>query len=101
MIVMTRDEALRLLAEHKAELAEEFGVTALYLYGSVARNEAGPESDVDVLVELDGRPMGLFEFFDLQEKLGRILGVQVDLATPNGLHRRIRDSVLREAIRAA
>ena len=98
---MTRDDALRLLAQHKAQLTEEFGVTALYLYGSVARNEAGPESDVDVLAEFDGRPMGYFKFFDLQERLSRILGMQVDLATPDSLHRRIRDAVIREAIRAA
>jgi uncharacterized protein len=98
---MTRDDALQLLAKHKPELAERFGVTALYLYGSVARNEAGPESDVDVLAEFDGRPMGYFKFFDLQERLSRILGAQVDLATPDSLHRRIRDAVIREAIRAA
>lgn len=98
---MTRDDALRLLAEHKAELAEEFGVTALYLYGSVARNEAGPESDVDVLVEFDGRPMGYFEFFRLQGRLAKILGTEVDLGTPDSLRSRIREEVLREAIRAA
>ncbi len=98
---LRRDDALRLLAEHKLELADEFGVTALYLYGSVARNEAGPESDVDVLVELDGRPMGLFRFFDLQYRLEAILGTRVDLATPDALHRRSQTQVMNEAIRAA
>ncbi|MGC1274693.1 MAG: nucleotidyltransferase family protein [Planctomycetaceae bacterium] len=98
---MKRDDALRLLAEHKAELAEEFGVTAIYLYGSVARDEAGPESDVDVLVEFDGRPMGYFTFFRLQDRLTEILGTEVDLGMPDTLRRRIRDEVLREAIRAA
>lgn len=98
---MTRDDVLRLLAEHKPELAEEFGVTALYLYGSVARDEAGPESDVDVLAEFDGRPMGYFKFFDLKERLSQILGREVDLGEPQTLHRRIRDEVMREAIRAA
>lgn len=98
---MKRDDALRLLAEHKAELAEEYGVTAIYLYGSVARDEAGPESDVDVLVEFDGRPMGYFTFFGLQDRLTEILGAEVDLGMPDTLRRRIRDEVLREAIRAA
>lgn len=98
---MKRDDALRLLAEHKVELADEFGVTALYLYGSVARDEAGPESDVDVLVELGRQPMGYFEFFRLQDRLAAILGAEVDLGTPDTLRSRIRDSVLREAIRAA
>lgn len=98
---MTRDDALRLLAEHKAELADEFGVTAIYLYGSVARNEAGPESDVDVLVELGRRPFGYFQFFRLQERLSGILGAPVDLGTPGALRSRIRDEILHEAIRAA
>ena len=98
---MTRDDALRLLAEHKTELAEQFGVTAIYLYGSVARNEAGSESDIDVMVELDGRPMGLFKFFDLRYRLEEILGTPVDLTTPDALHRRIRTQVMSEAIRAA
>jgi uncharacterized protein len=98
---MKRDDALRLLAEHRAELAEEFGVTAMYLYGSVARNEAGPESDVDVLVELDGGPMSYFKFFRLQERLSKILGAEVDLGMPDTLRDRIRDEVLKEAIRAA
>ena len=50
---MRRDDVIRLLHEHKAEI-DAFGVKSLSLFGSVARDEAGPESDVDVLVEFDG-----------------------------------------------
>ena len=96
---MRREEALRILAEHRDEIAG-FGVKSLSLFGSVARDEAGPESDVDVLAEF-ARPVGIFEFLDVQEYLEGILGRKVHLATPGGLHRRLRDRILREAIRAA
>lgn len=56
---MKRDQAKAILHEHMDELQEQFGVRHLTLFGSVARDEAGRDSDVDVLVEFD-RPPGLF-----------------------------------------
>lgn len=50
---MNRSTALNLLTAHKANLAERFGVTGLALFGSTARDTAGPRSDVDVLVSFD------------------------------------------------
>jgi uncharacterized protein len=94
-----RDEALRILAEHHDEIAA-FGVKSLAIFGSVARNEAGPDSDVDVLVEFS-IPVGYFKFFDLQEYLESILGCRVDLTTPDALHERLRDRILLEAVHAA
>jgi hypothetical protein len=80
---MRRDEVLRLLSEHRAEL-EGMGVTSLALFGSVARDEAGPESDVDVLVEIQ-RPMGLFGFAAIHLRLEEIFGCRVDLVTEEGM----------------
>lgn len=60
-------------------LRERYGVTRMALYGSVARNEAGAESDVDLLVEFS-RPLG-FEFVDLAFHLEDVLGRNVDLGT--------------------
>ena len=97
---MRRDEALQLLAEHRAELAARFRVKSLSLFGSVARDEAGPNSDVDLLVEFDG-PIGLFTFVRLRRHLQQILGQRVDLATPDALRPRMREQILGEAIRAA
>ncbi len=97
---MKRDEALRILSEHREEL-KEFGVKRLAVFGSVARDEAGPESDVDLLVELDGRPFGLFKFVDLKNRLEEILGRPVDLVTEDALKRQLRDRILKEAIPAA
>ncbi len=96
---MRRDEVLALIAAHKDELLA-LGVASLSLFGSVARDEARPDSDVDVLVEL-AYPMGAFKYFDIQYYLEDLLGRKVDLLTLEGLHPRMRDRVLKEAIRAA
>ena len=96
---MRRDEAIAVLAAHQSEL-REMGVGALFLFGSVARNKARPDSDVDIMVELS-RPMGMFKFFGIQEYLEGLLGRKVDLTTTDGLHPRIREQVMNEAVRAA
>ncbi|MEW5929013.1 MAG: nucleotidyltransferase family protein [Gemmatimonadota bacterium] len=96
---MRRDEALRILREYSAEL-DAMGISSLSLFGSVARDEAGPASDVDLLVEFD-RPVGYFELFDVQEYLEGILGRRVDLGTPDAIRRQFRDQILAEAVRAA
>jgi len=95
---MTRDEVLHVLQEHHSELRDRFGVKSLALFGSAARDEAGTESDVDLLVEFD-RPVGLFEFVDLKAFLEGLLRRAVDLGTPESLRPRLRERVLREAIR--
>jgi predicted nucleotidyltransferase len=96
---MRRDEILRLLHEHQTELSR-FGVRSLAVFGSVARDEARPESDVDILVEF-GEPVGLFEFVRLQIHLQELLGRQVDLVTRDALRPMMRDQILDEAIYAA
>jgi predicted nucleotidyltransferase len=95
---MRRDEALRRLAEHRDEL-EAMGVGSLSLFGSVARDEARNESDVDVLIEL-GRPMDLFDLGRIQIRLEEILAHRVDLVMPETLRPRLRAAVLAEAVRA-
>lgn len=94
---MIRDEAIRILKEHRDELADQFGVQSLSLFGSVARDQTTPISDVDLLVEFN-RPVGLFKMFALQDRLEALLGCPVDLGTPNSLKERIRPRVLAEAL---
>ncbi len=96
---MERDEALRILAEHHDEIAA-FGVKSLAIFGSVARNEAGPDSDVDILVEFN-RPIGMFGFLDFKEYLESILGQTVDLVMRDAVKPRLRDRILAEAVHAA
>lgn len=95
---MSRQEVLSTLRAQQATLHARFGVTRLDLFGSVARDEAGQDSDVDLLVEFD-RPIGLFRFLELQNHLEDLLHCGVDLGTPQSLKPRIRDRVLAEAVR--
>jgi len=89
-----------MLHEKRGELAEKYGVKSLALFGSVARDEAHPDSDVDLLVEFD-RPVGLFAFIGLQQFLETLLGCKVDLGTPRSLKPRVKERVLQEAINVA
>jgi uncharacterized protein len=79
------------------DFCRRHGIRRLALFGSVVRDDFGPESDIDVLVEFQpGRTPGL-AFFEMQDELSRILGRKVDLNTPGFLSRYFRDEVLTEA----
>ena len=67
---MRREAALKLLREHKQELKERYGITRLGIFGSVARDEAADESDVDMVVEM---APDLFGRVSIKEELGTIL----------------------------
>ena len=98
---MTRDDILKKLAASRPEL-DRFHVERLSVFGSVARNEASDDSDVDVLVEFEPQAVvGMFEFVRLRRYLTELLGRRVDLATPDALHKALKDGILSEAIRAA
>jgi predicted nucleotidyltransferase len=96
---MQRDEILALLKSRRRRL-KEFGVHSLSIFGSIARNQARQNSDVDILVDFE-KPIGLFEFVRLKLYLEEELGRKVDLVTPEALRKELRDAILREAIRAA
>jgi len=96
---MELHEIISLLKAHRTEL-DEFGVDSLYVFGSVARGEAGPRSDVDMLVDFN-RPIGLIRFVRLQRRLSDLLGTRVDLATRDALREPMRTRILAEAVRAA
>ena len=95
----TRDEILEKIASER-RLLEEYEVRSLSLFGSIARGEAGEESDVDLLVEFS-HPVGIFHFVRLKRALEAVLGRPVDLATASSLKPQLRDRILKEAIRAA
>lgn len=94
---MERTAALRLLTDHKPILVERFGITRLALFGSTVRNEAGPDSDVDVLVAFDG-PATPEAYFGVQFYLEDLLGCPVDLVTERALRPELRPYVERDAI---
>ncbi|MDJ0583185.1 nucleotidyltransferase family protein [Crocosphaera sp.] len=95
---MKRDDVLKIIAEHREQL-EKLGVKSLLLFGSVARDEAGPDSDVDFLVEFN-QEMGLFEFIKIRLYLEDILNCSVDLGTEDALRAHLREPVLKDVINA-
>lgn len=96
---MERQEVLDRLASHRPELTA-LGVESLALFGSVARDQASPGSDVDLLVTFD-QPVGLFHFARVRRCLEEILGAPVDLVTEAALRPEMRDEVLGQLVRAA
>lgn len=96
---MERDDVIALLKSRKRQL-KKFGVHSLSIFGSVARDQARKNSDVDILVDFE-KPVGLFEFTRLKMYLEKTLGRKVDLVTTDALRKELREDILREAIRAA
>ncbi|VVB97072.1 Nucleotidyltransferase domain protein [uncultured archaeon] len=93
-------ELVKLLKDKRKEIlhiAARYGARNVRVFGSVARGEAGPESDIDFLVELEpGR--SLFDLGGLLMELQKLLACKVDVVTEKGLRERIRRRVLREAV---
>ena len=84
--------------ERLGELCRRHGISRLALFGSAARGELGPESDIDLLVEfVPGRRVGL-RFITVQEELRTLLGHRVDLNTPAFLSPHVRTRVEAEAV---
>jgi uncharacterized protein len=81
-----------------AELCRRYGVKELSVFGSAARGEMAPESDVDIMVEFEpGVRTGLIKFETLIEALESLVGRRVDLVTRRGLKPWVRSQVLRDA----
>lgn len=96
---MRRDDVIAELRRHEGEI-RALGVEALYLFGSHARDEARPDSDVDLFIDRDpARMRSLFDLMDLCHMLEGILVAKVDVGTRTGLHPVLRGSIEREAVR--
>ena len=95
---MTRDEALTALKKLKPQLQKQFGVSELALFGSAARDELRPDSDIDVLVKFDAAASSS-RYFGVQFAIEDAIGMPVDLVTENALRRELRPYVERERIR--
>jgi uncharacterized protein len=99
---MTRDQVIPALRDALPGLRAEFGVDTLDLFGSVARGDDRPGSDVDVLVQfLPGSRPTLFTLAGLKLRLEDLLGREVDVGTPGGLRPDVRASVDAERLRVA
>ena len=95
---MKRDDAIARLKAHEAEL-KRLGVRRLFLFGSTARNEAAPDSDVDLFFDYEKGKLGLFELMDVKEYTTHILDRQADIMTRDSLHRSLRPAIEASALR--
>ena len=89
-----------LSSEHIRRFCQKYHIRQLSFFGSVVRNDFGPQSDIDVLVEFEPDHTPGFDFFLMEAELSQLLGHKVDLQTLNFLSPEIRRSVLSEAVPA-
>jgi len=93
-----REQIIAKLRANEAEL-HRFGVAHLYLFGSIARQEARADSDVDLFFDTDNPRFSLIELVDVQECVQDILGRESDVMTRASLHPMLRPQIEAEALR--
>lgn len=87
----------QILSQNKRLLREQYRVTRLGIFGSYARGEQTPESDLDILIDYEQAPT-LFQLVELRDYLSKQVGLKVDLVTKNGLKPRMQARVLSEVV---
>ena len=97
---MSKPNAMATLKKHGPELRRRFGLRKLSVFGSVARGEAVPGSDVDLLVEFEGTP-DVNRNMELEFCIEDLLGRKVVLARPESLRPRLRPGIEQEAVAVA
>lgn len=99
-MAITLEEALAILRANEPDLRAK-GVVHAAVFGSVARGEARPDSDVDIMVDIDpGRRIGLFAFASIKQDLEDLLQVKVDLAQAKALRRFVKEQAMSEKVDA-
>lgn len=97
---MSRDEVLATLRSNEQQIRAT-GVTRLSVFGSTARNDAGPASDIDLLAAFDeNQRLSLLDVIHIQNRIASLLGTSVDLMEEGTLKPRVQAAVERELIRA-
>ena len=91
------DEIKEIIISHIAEIRKRYYIRRIGIFGSVVRGEATENSDVDILVEFS-RPVGFFEFLELEEFLEKLIGRKVDLVSRKALKPYIGGHILEEVI---
>lgn len=89
-------EIKKLLELYKPVLKAKYHIKNIGLFGSIVRGDVNPDSDVDILVEFE-KPIGL-DFVSLADELEEILGVKVDLVTPNAIKPRMLEYIRQDLI---
>jgi len=97
--IMKREDVIKIISEHRDEI-KRLGVKSLAFFGSVARNENRPDSDVDFIVDFESKPT--FDgYTDLKSLLEKLLSCKIDLATRKSLKPRLRTRIEKEAVYVA
>ena len=96
---LSSSETLALLRAHKPVLAERFGVVDLALFGSTVRDEAGPGSDIDILVSFD-HVVGWKDLFGTEQYIENLLGRRIDLVMEGAVRAELRPYIEAEAVYA-
>ena len=94
---MRRDEVIARLRQHEADL-KQVGVQHLYLFGSTARGEARPDSDVDLFFDHEHGALSLYDLMDIKERAASILGSRTDMIPRRGLHPALRARIEATAV---
>ena len=94
--MITREEILKTLARDKPEFQKRFKVSRMALFGSYARGDQQPDSDVDILVEVD--PSIGLDFVTLAERIEKLLGVSVDLVSSRAVNSRAMEFIEPELV---
>ncbi len=92
------DEILATLRAHMPELRQRYGIRSLGVFGSYVHGEQKRRSDLDLLVEFDGRPLTLFKFIEIENYLSDLLDVKVDLVEKTALKPAIGRHILEEVL---
>jgi len=96
---MTRSDATACLKRYASAL-KEHGATALYVFGSTVREDAGPESDLDLFIDTDDtRKFSLFDLVGIKLFLEEALKTKVDVTTRDSLHPMLRADIEKSAVR--
>jgi predicted nucleotidyltransferase len=95
---MNRAEVIQVLKRHEVEL-KKLGVEHLFLFGSVARDDAKDDSDIDLFFDHQKGRLGLYELMDVKERAQEILGRSTDIMTRASLHPVLRERIEKTALR--
>ena len=93
----TINDIRRIIHQHQDTLADRYGVRIVGLFGSYARQEQRPDSDIDLLADIL-RPISLFELVGAELYLGEVLGAKVDLIPSRDVREELKAAILQDTV---